>query len=337
MSAYKFKVFRGDPATGDIIEAVTERPALINDQVLISITHSGLCGTDEHFLKSGIALGHEGVGVVKELGPEVKHLKVGDRVAWGYVNGSCGSCTPCLEGYQIACETHQIYGFSSTDSGSFGELSVRSEAYLSIVPDELSSAAAAPLMCGGITVWAALMNSVKPNDTVGVVGIGGLGHLATQFAKAMGNEVVVFSSTESKRDEAVKLGATHFVATKGKTELSIPKKINHLLITASVNPDWSLFYPIMAPGATLYPLTVVDPKATLDIPQMGSMFNRIRVAFTMPKKSEYKDMLQFAARNGIAPVVDRDEMTKEGVARSMEKLRLGKTRYRGVLFASEED
>lgn len=76
MSAYKFKVFRGDPSTGDIVETVTERPALVHDQVLLSITHSGLCGTDEHFLKSGIALGHEGVGVVKELGPEVKHLKV---------------------------------------------------------------------------------------------------------------------------------------------------------------------------------------------------------------------------------------------------------------------
>ncbi|KAH7400293.1 chaperonin 10-like protein [Cadophora sp. MPI-SDFR-AT-0126] len=336
MSTYKFKVFRGDAATGRIVEDITERPALVNDQVLLSITHSGLCGTDEHFLRYGIALGHEGVGVVKELGPKVKHLKVGDRVAWGYVNGSCGECASCLEGYQIGCETHQIYGFNGTDSGSFGEAAVRSEEYLSVVPAELSSDAAAPLMCGGITVWAALMNNVKPYETVGIVGVGGLGHLAVQFAKAMGTEVVVFSSTESKKDEAFKMGATHFVATKGMTEMSVPRKVNHLLITASINPDWNLFYPVMAPGGTLYPLTVVDPKATLDIPQMGSMMNRIRVVFTMPTKSDYTNMLQFAARNGVAPVVDRDEMTKAGIERSMEKLRVGRTRYRGVLFASGE-
>lgn len=241
-----------------------------------------------------------------------------------------------MDGFQINCETRQIYGFDSTDLGSFGESTVRSESYLSTIPENLSSAAAAPLMCGGITVWASLMNNVKPNDVVGVIGIGGLGHLAVQFSKAMGNEVVVFSSTESKMDEAIKLGTTHFVATKGKTELTVPRKVNHLLITSSVSPDLGLFYPILAAGCTLYPLTIVDPKATLDIPQMGSLFSRIRVAFIMPKKTDYKDMLEFAARNGIAPVVDRDEMTKDGIAKSMEKLRLGNTRYRGVLYAAGE-
>lgn len=253
------------------------------------------------------------------------------------MNDSCGVCSSCIQGIEISCETHRIYGFTSIDSGSFGENAVRSEAHLHTIPEGLSSAAAAPLMCGGITVWSALtVDGVRPNETIGVVGIGGLGHLAVQFAKAKGHEVVVFSSTNSKKDEAMKLGTTHFASTKDKTELSSPTKINHLLVTSSQSPDWNLFFPILASGASIYSMTVVDQQAKLDIPHMAFMINGMRIISAMPKKWFYQDMLNFAARNGIAPVVDRDEMTKDGFAKSMEKLRLGQTRYRGVLYAVGE-
>ncbi|KAJ5751297.1 hypothetical protein N7533_008325 [Penicillium manginii] len=156
--------------------------------------------------------------------------------------------------YYLYCTcTAKIYGFDCTDSGSFATGAIRSEAFVFPIPEKLPSDAAAPLMCGGITVCAALTlhGVVKPNDTVGIIGIGGLGHLAIQFAKAMGCEVVVFSTTESKREQAIQLGASHFVVTKGKFELSVPRKINHLLITASQQPDWKQFMPIMAKGGSI--------------------------------------------------------------------------------------
>ncbi|KAJ6111516.1 GroES-like protein [Penicillium sp. IBT 18751x] len=339
MSAHEFKVFRGTPS-GDIVETVTQVPALVKDQVLISVTHSGVCGTDEHYLRSGIALGHEGAGIVKELGPDAKKLKIGDRVGWGYVNGGCGTCPSCLDGFHIRCEgpSPQVYGQGFLDSGSFATSAVRSEAFLHVIPEGLSSASAAPLMCGGITVWSALtVGGVKPSDTVGIVGVGGLGHLGIQFAKAMGCEVVVFSTTDSKKDQAMELGASHFVSTRGKSELIVPKKLNHLLVTTSQTPDWDLFMPIMAAGATIFPMTATDFEAKLTIPYMQFLVKGMRLMSAMPTTASYGLMLEFASRNGISPVIDRDELTADGIVRSMEKLRMGRTRYRGVLYGVEED
>lgn len=163
-----------------------------------------------------------------------------------------------------------MYGYDCTDSSSFATAAIRSEAFLFPIPDGLPSDAAAPLMCGGVTVWSALtLNGiVKPNDTVGVIGIGGLGNLAIQFAKTMGCEIVVFSTTESKREQAIRLGASHFVTTQGKSALSTPRPINHLLITASRNPDWKLFMPIIAKSGSIFPLTLLDPEAKVGIPYL---------------------------------------------------------------------
>ncbi|KAJ5769080.1 GroES-like protein [Penicillium odoratum] len=340
MSSHRFKVYKGTP-TGEIIEAVTERPSLTGDQVLISVTHSGVCATDEHYLCSGIALGHEGVGIVEKTGPAVKALKVGDRVGWGYTSGDCGICDSCISGFPIRCESGQpkIYGFDCIDSGSFATSAIRSEAFLFQIPDDLPSDAAAPLMCGGITVWAALTlhGVVKPNDVVGVIGVGGLGHLAIQFAKAMGCEVVVFSTTESKREQATQMGASHFITTQNKSELSVPRKINHLLVTASKAPDWKLFMPIMAKGGSIFPLTVLGPDAKLEIPYLEFLVSGLHIISTLPNLISYRSMLQFAAGHGIRPVIDKDEMTIEGISRSLRKLRTGEIRYRGVLYRSTED
>lgn len=193
-------------------------------------------------------------------------------------------------------------------------------------------------MCGGITVWAALtLHEVKPNDTVGVIGVGGLGHIAVQFAKAMGCEVVVFSTSESKRPQAMELGASHFVTTKGKDKLDCPRKLNHLLVTASQEPNWSLFMPIMAKKSTIFPLTVMGPDANLNIPYMAFLTRGMKVVSPLPSMISYRTMLDFAARHGISPVIDRDALTVEGVQSGLEKLRTGKTRYRGVLYAEGEE
>jgi D-arabinose 1-dehydrogenase-like Zn-dependent alcohol dehydrogenase len=148
-------------------------------------------------------------------------VQSGDRVGWGYAFDSCSLCRKCVDGFPLLCKTPVFYGGGSFDSGSFATGAVRKESFVSRLPEGLSSEDAAPLMCGGITVFAPLVQyGAKPSDVVGIVGLGGLGHLAVQFARAMGCEVVVFSQTDAKKEDALKLGASRFVTTQGKKDLT---------------------------------------------------------------------------------------------------------------------
>ena len=166
----------------------------------------------------------------------------GDRVGWGYEHSSCGHCQQCLSGLETYCAERHFYGEMELDQGSFASHAIWHEAFLYHVPDTMKSEEAAPLMCGGATVFnALLMYGIQPTDRVGIIGVGGLGHLAIQFAAKMGCQVVVFSGTESKKAEAMRLGAREFHATKGLKELKIGEPLDHLLVTTSAQPNWDLF------------------------------------------------------------------------------------------------
>lgn len=197
----------------------------------------------------------------------------------------------------------------------------------------MKSSHAAPLMCGGSTVFNALrLHGVSSTDRVGIIGIGGLGHLAIQFASKMGCEVVVFSSTEEKRKEAESLGATEFYATKGATTLSIGRQIDHLLVTSNTLPDWDLYLPTLAPGAAIYPLTVSGDK--IAIPAMAIIMGNLKVLGTMiAARQVHREMLDFAALHNIVPKIEEFPLTAEGATAAMDKLVAGKVRYRGVLVA----
>lgn len=337
---FDFQVFRGS-STSEIHEETTQRPALTGDEIFVEITHSGVCGTDEHYKWVDMGLGHEGVGIVKAVGPEVKTFKIGDRAGWGYVNEVCGVCKYCVSGDWTYCEGVGLeggvkkYGFGNADQGSMGTGAVWKEPYLFHIPESMASDEAAPLMCAGITVWAPLTQyRLKSTDVVGVVGIGGLGHLAIQFANKLGCEVIALSSTESKKEEALSLGAAHFVATKGVAELKVPRKINYLLVTTSAMPDWAQFKSILAPMASIFPLTVTDWTTKLELPFMTFLLEGWSViGSTIPSKSAYMQMLEFAARHGVKPTIDPFPLTKQGVIDSLKKLDEGKMRYRGVLYA----
>ena len=258
-----------------------------------------------------------------------------DRVGWGYVTESCGVCDQCLQGFMVYCTGEKKeYGVGNTDQGSFGTGAVWREQYLFKIPDGLASDDAAPLMCAGITVFAPLARfGVKSTDVVGVVGIGGLGHLAIQFAAKMGCEVVALSGTEEKKEEAFRLGAHHFLATKGAKELSLPRKIDHLIVTTSKLPEWASYDSILATQATIYPLSG-DFGATLQIPYASFLLlGRKLVGTTVPPKIVYKQMLEFSALHGIKPIIERFPLTLSGVKDSLQKLDEGKMRYRGVLYA----
>lgn len=326
-----FTVFKGSES-GAIKKSETSKGELKGDQVLLKITASGLCGTDEHYRKADMVLGHEGVGIVQETGPDVKYLKKGDRVGWGYEHDACGHCQQCLKGAETYCAERAMYGYADTDQGSFAHQAVWREAFLFQIPEGMSDEAAAPLMCGGATVFNALHTyDVQPTETVGIVGVGGLGHLAIQFASKMGCNVVVFSGTDSKKDEAIKLGANEFYATKGVKELKVSRPVDRLLVTTSAQPDWKLYVPILAPGATIHPLSVAD--GDFSVPYMALILQGITVqGSVVASRYVHQRMLTFAAQHKIAPMTQKFPMTVEGITEAMEKLDQGKVRYRAVLI-----
>ena len=171
---------------------------------------------------------------------------------------------------------------------------------------------------------------------MGVIGVGGLGHLAIQFARAMGCTVVVFSGSDSKRDEAIKLGASEFYAMKGQTADSVTKLacelVDHLVVTSSELPDWNLYLPLLAPGATIYPLTV--SQGDLTIPAMGVIANELKIQGSLvADRNTHKAMLVFAARHGIKPMINEYKMTEEGIEEAFRALEGGRVKYRGVLVA----
>ena len=256
------------------------------------------------------------------------------------MTNSCGQCDQCAAGWTINCTGEvEMYGVGASDQGSFSTGAIHREAFLVRIPEDISSAAAAPLMCGGITVWSALVLSgdVKPADVVGVIGIGGLGHLAIQFARAMGCTVVAFSTSKDKEEEARKLGAKYFFTTEELKEPNLPVKVNQLVITTSRLPDWDLFVPILAPRSTIYPQSVTSFEEKLNIPHMVFLVNGHRIVYaTGGPILAFRQMLDFAVLHNIAPVVEKFPLTRQGIEDSLKKLESGRMRYRGVLYADEQ-
>ncbi|KAI0004737.1 GroES-like protein [Xylariaceae sp. FL0662B] len=327
MSSYS--VFKGQK-DGLPKKSVTRKPEqLVGDKVLVKVTASGVCGTDLHYRTQDMVLGHEGVGIVEDLGPDCKHLKKGDRVGWGYSNDSCGFCAECLGGAEQYCLQRAIYGVANFDQGSFASYAVWREAFLYTIPDELSDADAAPLQCGGATTFTALYD-VEPSETVGIMGVGGLGHIAIQFAAKLGCRVVVISGSDRKREEALNLGAHDFIATKEATELKVSSPLNRLLVTTSAQPNWESILPIMAPRSSIYPLSV--SSGNLEIPYMPLILHGIKVQGSLvASRTLHRKMLDFAALHGIKPITQKFPMTEEGIIQAMAKLEKGDIYYRAVL------
>ncbi|KAK9318750.1 chaperonin 10-like protein [Lipomyces orientalis] len=331
---FEFTVYKGSK-DGKVLKSTTHKDDLKGDQVLVKVTHSGVCYTDVHYLHADMVLGHEGVGIVQKTGPDVKDLKVGDAVGWSYQHDCCGRCNRCLSGWETMCDDRKLYGLADFDQGSFASHAVWREAFLFKLPPTLRNEDAAPLMCAGSTVFNALyLADVSPTSRVGIVGVGGLGHLAIQFAAKMGCDTVVFSGTESKKADATRLGAKEFYATKGVTSLDIGKPIDHLIVTTSSQPDWNLYMGVMAPCGTISPVSVSEEN--LIIPYMPILLNTLRIqgGITCARKLN-RDMLDFAALHEIKPINQLYPMNLGGIERCLKALMESKMKYRGVLVAED--
>lgn len=196
-----------------------ERPTLGPGQALIKVHACGVCHSDLHallgdfpFAKFPLVLGHEVAGVVEAFGEGVNWPKVGTRVGMPWLYSACGHCPACLKGDEVLCPEMQVTGV--TVDGGYAEYMQAPAAYLTPIPDELTFEEAAPLMCAGLTVYNALVNAgFKPGQKVAVIGLGGLGHMAVAYAKAMGGRVAAVSSSSAKEAQAKMLGAERFIDT----------------------------------------------------------------------------------------------------------------------------
>jgi propanol-preferring alcohol dehydrogenase len=187
-------------------------------QVLVRMEACGLCHTDIHAAHGDWPVkptppfipGHEGVGIVEKVGSGVTNRQVGDRVAIAWLGHACGHCRACVRGWETLCEEQQNSGYSI--DGAFAEYAVADADYVVAVPDAVDPADAAPLTCAGVTTYKAIkVAHIEPSERVGIFGVGGLGHLAVQYARLVGGEVVAVDVENEKLELATELGADHIV------------------------------------------------------------------------------------------------------------------------------
>ncbi len=309
------------------------------EQVQVRVESCGICHSDLSMIGNEwgnsvfpLVAGHEVIGVVEEAGAQVKGLKAGDRVGLGWFAGSCLSCPSCLSGrHQLCGSAEQII---VGRHGGFADRVRANWEWAVKLPEALDPASAGPLFCGGITVFAPILDfGVKPVHRVGVVGIGGLGHLALQFLHKWGCEVTAFSSNPAKADEARALGAHHVVSSTDTAALArIAGSLDFILVTANVPLDWSSYLGALAPDGRLHFVgAVLEP---VPVPAFSLIGGRKAVSGSpLGSPATVATMLDFCARHGIAPVTETFAMDE--VNEALEHLRAGKARHRIVLRNGE--
>ncbi len=306
-------------------------------EVEIAVTHCGLCHSDIHLIDDNwnrstypLVPGHEIVGTIAGRG-SLTDLQIGRRVGVGWQRAACLTCDLCLAGEENLCPHQQ-----ATCLGHFGGLAsqVRVDSrFVFPIPDELDSAVAAPLMCGGITVYAPLRRfGADPTKRVGVVGIGGLGHLALLMLRAFGCEVTAFSSSANKRAEVLAMGADEFVAsTEPREILKHAGRLDLLLSTVHARLDWTSYLRTLAPNGTLVLLGA--PPGLLQIPA-GLLVTGQRsiTGSDIGGRPLIREMLAFAAHHRLAPRIEGLRLGEANAA--LDRLRQNRVRYRVVLEAA---
>ncbi len=305
------------------------------EQVEIAVEYCGICHSDLSMLNNDwgqttypFVPGHEIAGKIVAVGDHVKGRKVGDRVGMGWFSESCQECPQCTGGDQNLCTRAEQTIVNR--HGGFADRVRCHWQWATPLPEAVGSQSAGPLFCGGITVFNPIIqNNVKPTDRVGVIGIGGLGHLALMFLKHWGCHVVAFTSSDSKRDEAIRLGATEVVNSRDSEQMKkLAGTLDFVLVTVNVTLDWATIIATLAPKGRLHFVgAVAEPIAISVWPLLGGQRSISGTPLGSPLTTS--QMVDFCARHNIAPVIETYPMSK--VNEALEHLESGKARYRIVL------
>lgn len=305
------------------------------EEVEIKVSHCGICHSDLSSVNNDWGMtvypfvgGHEAIGEIAAVGANVTQLKVGDKVGLGWNSASCIHCEQCLAGRQIHCPN-----IEATIIGRYGAFAERVRCHwvwATKLPEGMDAAKAGPLFCGGITVFNPFVQlDIKPTDKVGVIGIGGLGHLALQFANKWGCEVTAFSSNPAKTEELKQLGAHYVVNSRSDAELeSVQGKFDLILSTVNVSLNWDAYIAALAPKGKLHVVGAVLEPMPVNAFGLMSAARSLSGTFT-GSPSVVAKMLDFCARHNIAPVTENFKMSE--INEAFDHLESGKARYRIVL------
>jgi len=322
----------------------------------IKIKYCGICASDSHTAGGGwgkpeypIVVGHEIVGEAVRVGKDVKHVKVGDTVGVGAQCGSCLECERCQTNLEPYCDNGQVGTYAGKfkkgpakgdrSQGGYSNYNRSPGHFVIKIPDEMDPAVAAPMLCGGVTVYSPLKKHGAGTDAaknVGVVGLGGLGHFAVLFAAHMGAEVTVVSHSHSKEEDAKKMGAKHFIATHGDGDVFKANKRTLDLIICTTNDDrmpLSGYLQLLKPGGKL--VFVGVPEGGLpEIPPFIYIMNGVYIGGSaIGSPAEIREMLDLAKNAKIEGWVKKWDMNE--INKAVPDMLDGNARYRYVLVNTE--
>ncbi|MXN90508.1 zinc-binding dehydrogenase [Flavobacterium sp. Sd200] len=331
------------PATS-LHEITINRRAIQAHDVEMEILYCGICHSDLHQVKGDfgpfaapIVPGHEILGRVTAVGAHVKNFKVGDLAGIGCIVDSCDHCEYCNEGIEQFCDEGVTFSFNSPDKvsgghtyGGFSKTYVCNERYVLKMPAFENLAAAAPLLCAGITVYSPLKHwQAGPGKRVGVLGIGGLGHVAIKIAKAMGAEVTVFTTSPEKVEDAKRLGADYAVLSKDKETMdAYARKLHFIIDTVSAKHDINTYLNLLRHDGTV--VLVGLPPEPLEVGAFNVVMGRRSFAGSnIGGIAETQEMLDFCFKHNIT--AESEIINIEYVNEAFERLEKGDVKYRFVI------
>lgn len=342
----KTRVLSVPSARAPFEKTTIERRELRPNDVLIDIQFCGICHSDIHnaYNEWGGGIfpmvpGHEMAGVVAAVGTEVAKFAVGDRVGVGCFVDSCGECEYCLRGEEQFCTKGVVLSYNSYDYdgnltyGGYSQKIVVKEDFVVRIPDSLELDVASPLLCAGITTYSPLKRwNAGPGKKVAIVGMGGLGHLAVQFAHAMGAEVTVLSQSMNKKEEALSLGADHYFATSDPaTFTELASRFDLILNTVSANLEVDAYLSLLRVDGTL--VNVGAPTEPDKYNVFSLIMHRRSIAGSLVGGiRETQEMLDFAAQHGIAPKIE--VIRADQVDEAFQRVLRSDVRYRFVIDIS---
>lgn len=287
-------------------------------QIQVKIAASGVCHTDLHAAEGDWPVkpnppfipGHEGVGYVSAVGAGVKHIKEGDRVGVPWLYTACGHCTHCLGGWETLCEEQQNTGYSV--NGGFAEYVVADPNFVGHLPDNISFTEIAPILCAGVTVYKGLkMTDTKPDDWVVVSGIGGLGHLAVQYAKAMGRNVIAVDVDDAKLELAKSLGAKLAVNARKEDPAAFVKReiggAHGALVTAVSPKAFDQAQKMLRRGGTLALNGL--PPGDFPLPIFDTVLNGITIRGSIVgTRLDLQEALNFAGEGKVKATISTEKL-----------------------------